>query len=163
MEPTKEQDEVHEEFHFKTKEDIKSTLIRLPKLILEKELGIYNTEVQKGELIAVAKTIEGEIAREILKETVSVQTEVKVDKKTMSKEEKENYKPKYITELKQKYTNEMQRQAASNVKMLNHEEHKKMSAKIDKLDKWLSIAKINLSYVKRVFRVAESLTRFEFE
>ena len=163
MEPTKEPDEIEQEFHFKSKEDIKSALIRLPKIILEKELGIYNTEMQKGHFAVITKTVEENALREIVNETVSVQVEVKVDKKLMSKEQKENYKPHYETDYKPKYTSEMKRQDAVKVKLLNHEEFNIRKAKIDKLDKWLSTEKINLAYIKRVFRVAESLTRFDFE
>ncbi len=147
----------HQEFSFKSEEDIKDTLQRLPKIIMDKEIAILNVEVQKGDMIIAIKTVEDNIAREVAKETISVDVEVKVDKKIMSKEEKENYKPKYTKELKPKYTNELQRTAAINARLLNHEGYNTLKKRTDKLDKWVYTARIELSYSKRIFRVAEAL------
>jgi len=158
----KEPEEIlQEEFSFKSKEDLKSVLIRLPEILIEKEMVMFNTEVQKGDLISVTKTLEEDAASAVAKETILLKTEVKVDKRAMSKEEKLNYKPKFIDEIVPKYTNEMQRQASVNVLLLNNARYNDLRAKADRLDKWLSKAKINLSYIKRVFRVANSLTRLE--
>ena len=151
----------HQEYFFKNEKDVKDTLQRLPKIIMDKEIAIMNADIQKGDLIAATKTVEDDTAREIAKETIPVNVEVKVDKRAMSKEEKEDYKPKFQREFKSKYGNELQRTAAINAKLINHETYNTVRARADKLDKWISKARIELSYVKRIFRVAESLARLE--
>ena len=159
-----EEEEIQsEEFAFEKAEDIQSALKRLPKLIKEKEETIFNNEQQKGDLIASTKTVEEDISRGVAKETITSSVEIKVDKRAMSKEERADYIPKFQNEEVPKYTNEMQRTAIINTKLLNHKDYNTLRARADKIDKWISIARIELSYMKRIFRVAEALARYDAE
>jgi len=136
-----ENEKEHQEYSLKTNEDLRGALQKLPGLIKEKQDAVFKAQTQKGELIKKNKTIESDISRAIAAETEEV-----TDKKT--------------GELvsKKKYTNDMQRTAQFDVRLMNNIDYNKMQDSVDKLDKWVSETEIELSFLKRLNNNAYALT-----
>ena len=68
----------------------------------------------------------------------------------MSKEEKENYKPIFKSEIKPRFTNDMQRENEANKRLLNNPDYNNYQKEIDKLNRAIITAKIELGYMKRL-------------
>lgn len=118
---------------------------------------IFNVEIVRGELLSRNKTIEAEMQRRVASETIEVDSEIKVSKTGWTKEQKDNYKPKFEKVTKQKYTNEFSREAAVKVILDNNDEYKVANLKLDKLDKWLKARAIVTSYQRDILRSAIAL------
>ena len=136
-----ENEKEHQEYSLATNEDLRGALQKLPALIKEKQDGVFNVQIKKGELIKKNKTIESDMIRSIAAETEQV-----ADKKTGE------------LVLKKKYTNEMQRTAQFNVRLMNNKDYNEMQDSVDRLDKWVSETEIELSYLKRLNGNAGYLT-----
>ena len=136
-----ENEKEHQEYSLKTNEDLRGALQKLPALIKEKQDGVFNVQIKKGELIKKNKTIESDMIRSIAAETEQV-----ADKKTGE------------LVLKKKYTNEMQRTAQFNVRLMNNKDYNEMQDSVDRLDKWVSETEIELSFLKRLNNNAYALT-----
>jgi len=136
-----EDKEETQNYELTTDMEIREVLRKLPSLICAKQKYILNANIQKDEMIKKTKTIESDVQRAIASETEEVE-----DKKTGLKV------------LKDKYKNEMQREAQKVVRLINNIEYNKMRDVADKLDKGVKIEDIILSYLKRVHNSAIALT-----
>jgi len=137
----KEEEIETDEYSLEDESSVKKVLKKLPAKIKEREEKIFSDEIKKGEYVSRNKTIRSDVARLVANETIEV-------------EGKDGEK-----EVKKKYTNELQRESTLNVRLSNDNEFLINNNKADKLDKELSIARIELAYLKRLFRTAEALTR----
>lgn len=140
MKPEKEIKTESQEYSLENNESIVSVLRKLPSLIKQKQDEILNVQMQKAELIRNNKTIEQDVSRGVASETIEGK-----DKEGQP-------------EKKKKYTNELQRESAIKVRLINDLEYNKQRDAADKLDKWVSYAEIELSYLKRVNNNAGYLT-----
>jgi len=136
-----ENEKEHQEYSLATNEDLKGALQKLPGLIKEKQDAVFKAQIQKGDLIKKNKTIESDMIRSIAAETEQV-----ADKKT----------GELIS--KKKYTNDMQRTAQFDVRLMNNKDYNQMQDSVDKLDKWVSETEIEVSYLKRLNSNAGYLT-----
>ncbi len=128
-----------QEYSLETNESVASVLRKLPSLIKQKQDEILNVQLQKAEFIRNNKTIEANVTRVVASETVEVMDEdMPIQKK--------------------KYTNDLQREAAIKVRLINDIDYNKQRDAADKLDKWVSLAEIELSYLKRINNNAGHLT-----
>ena len=129
---------------------IKKILKTFPEKIKEHEEKTFASEIRKEELIAKKKVIESEVSYSVSEEKIKFDVEVKPDKRSMTKEEKENYKPVFKSEPKPRFTNDMQRENEANKRLLNNPDYNNYQKEIDKLSREISTAKIELSYLKRL-------------
>ena len=136
-----ENEKEHQEYSLEKEEDLRGALQKLPGLIKEKQDAVFKAQIQKGELIKKNKTIESDVSRAVAAETEEVE-----DKKTGELVQK------------RKYTNDMQREAQFNVRLMNNKDYSKMQDSVDKLDKWTSETEIELSFLKRLNSNAGYLT-----
>ena len=141
IEKIKEEEIETDEYSLENESSIKTVLKKLPAKIKEREEKLFSDEIKKGEYVSRNKTIKSDVTRLVANETVEV----------IGKDGEK--------EVKKKYTNELQRESTVNVRLSNDNEFTLNNSKADKLDKELSIARIELAYLKRLFRTAEALTR----
>ena len=124
------------EYSLEKEENIGSVLKKLPEIIRQKEEILLQNEILKGEHIAKTKTIEENTARAVASEKVE-------------EEQKDGSK-----KLVNKYTNDMQRSAQVNTRLINHKEYNIKRDAADKLDRWIQKEKIIVSYLKRLHNSA---------
>ena len=130
-----------QEYSLEDDKSVASVLRKLPSLIKQKQDEILNVQLQKAEFIRNNKTIEADVTRIVASETIEV-----MDKGEM------------VPIQKKKYTNDLQRESAVKVRLMNDIDYNKQKDAANKLDKWVSWAEIELSYLKRINNNAGYLT-----
>ena len=125
-------------------------LKEFPFKIKELEEKISVVSIIKEELIAKKKTMESEIALEVYNEKIKIPVEIKPDKRSMTKEEKEKYIPIFQDVFKDRFTNELQRESEERKRLANSKDYNEYQDTIDKSSKDINSKMIQLSYMKRL-------------
>ena len=127
-----ETEEIKEEISIEDESSMKVALKALPGKIRTKEEQIHAAEVIMGDKLSKSKTIESDIMFKIM-------------------DEKSEGKPRFTSDVKRK--------AECAVRVNANQEHNKFKTEMDDLSKQVLEAKIQLSYLKRMFRAADALAR----
>lgn len=136
-----------------------SLLETLPEAIKEKQKEIFKLKQDLEKEFLDQDLFKQQIAEIISTEEEEYQEEVKIDKRTLKPEERENYNPVFITKKRKRYPSQTSRDAELAIRLNKSAHFGKLRDESMTLKRTIDTEEIQVNYLVNQFRAAVSMSR----